>query len=101
MTYRVNGCGTTISPIPPAGEYSIAMHWITVLFVPIIPIGWVLILGAEHNNEYYVIKKMTYSEVYKTIGSKGMWLTIGYGVFTNILMLAGVCILYWIISFFK
>ncbi len=87
--------------MPTTGEYSIAMHWFTFLFITLIPLGWVLVLGGKEFNEYRIVKKLTYSEVFKAIGSKGMILTIGYGFFTNILMLAAIFAVYGIANLIK
>lgn len=99
MTYRVNGIGTTIAPMPSYGEHSISMHWFTIFFIPVIPLGWVLVSGTDVHNQYRIIKKMSYSEVHKNMGMKGMILTVGYGFFINILTLIIVCSVLLIVRF--
>lgn len=95
MPYRINGTGTTISPLPAPGKHSITMHWFTLLFIPVIPLGWQLVKGTGYE-QYCIIKELSYSEVKNIIGTKGMLLTIGYGYFVNILTLFGILILMYI-----
>lgn len=81
MTYRINGIGTTISPMPISGGISIAMKWFTFLFIPLIPLGWQLIKAEESNflsQKYVILKPLTYQEVKKVLGIKGMFITVAY-----------------------
>lgn len=87
MTYRMNGTGTTLSPMPISGGISIAMKWFTFFFIPLIPLGWQLIHAEESNffsQKYVILKPLTYQEVKKTLGTKGMLLTVGYSFFCGI-----------------
>ncbi|HEO1391268.1 hypothetical protein ACF0MN_10850 [Legionella pneumophila] len=91
MTYRINGTGTTISPMPKSGELSIAMKWFTLFFIPLLPLGWVLVQAGEREGDiinylstkYTILKKLTYSEVKDSLGLKGMMLTISYSYCTG------------------
>lgn len=85
MTYRINGTGTTISPMPNIGQYSIAMYWFTFFFMPIIPLGWRLVKGVGHN-KYVVLKRLRYTEVKQAIGTQGMLLTLAYGIVIDLIM---------------
>ena len=81
MTYRINGTGTTISPMPICGGISIAMKWFTFFFIPLIPLGWQLIHAEERDfmsQKYVILKPLTYQEVKKALGTKGMLLTVAY-----------------------
>ena len=81
MTYRINGTGTTISPMPICGGISIAMMWFTFFFIPLIPLGWRLVHAEESNfmsQKYVILKRLTHQEVKKSLGTKGMLLTVAY-----------------------
>lgn len=86
MTYRLNGTGTTISPMPAYGELSIAMKWFTLFFIPLIPLGWRLVQAGTTegdiisgtSTQYVIKKRLTYSEVKEMLGYKGMVLTFVY-----------------------
>lgn len=109
MTYRINGTGTTISPMPAYGELAIAMKWFTLFFIPLIPLGWGIVqAGAREGDvingasiEYVVKKQLTYHEVKEMLGFKGMVLTLVYSYCAGIGTLGmffGVC---FIAAFFK
>ena len=85
MPYRMNGCGTTVSPMPDKGAYSVAMQWVTLFFVPIIPLGFVFIKGAG-GGSYYILKKLSYKEAKKALGMKGLILTLGYGIIVGVVI---------------
>lgn len=86
MPYRINGIGTTISPVPGEGNFSVSMLWFTFLFIPIVPLGWRLIKGAR-GSRYHVIKRLTYAEVRENVGVKGLWLTVAFGYASGFAML--------------
>jgi hypothetical protein len=79
MLHRVNGIRTTVTPIPTQGQYSIVMRWLTIFFIPLVPLGWQFIRGAGGKN-YYIVKDISYASAYQLLGTKGVILTLSYGM---------------------
>lgn len=75
MPLRINGIGTTITPIPSKDAYAFAIGWVTILFIPIIPLGFSLIKGAG-NGKYYIIDKLSYREVTQRLRLEGILLAL-------------------------
>jgi len=75
-----------MSPQPNCGEYSLSMHWFTILFLPIIPLGWHFIVGGEEQNSYHIIKKASWSDATQSLGMRGVVMTIVYAYATNIIL---------------
>lgn len=100
MSYRINGFGTTVSPTPDEGAYSIAMRWITIFYIPVIPLGFILIRGAG-GNSYYILKHVTYSEAKKTLGVKGILLTVGYAFFIGAIFATVFLFIIFLVHYFR
>lgn len=102
MPHRINGCGVTVAPIPSKNNFSMAMQWVTLFFIPLIPLGFILIKGAG-DQSYYIIKKVSYSKAYKFLGLKGFVSTLSYAFVIGFLMLIAFlfCIMILAIIFYR
>ena len=85
MPYRVNGIGTTMTPIPKQGQYSVAIHWFTVFFIPVLPLGWQVIQGAG-GNSYYVVKRISFQQARESLGVVGVARVIAWSMGINLAM---------------
>ena len=93
MSLIINGIGTTIAPIPPQGQYSLATEWIS-FFIPIFPLGFSVIKGGDSRStigwsqkKYTVIEKLSYADVAKKLGTKNMLLALARNYILNAWML--------------
>jgi hypothetical protein len=78
---RINGIGTTLLGAlryPWLEPHFVAVHFFTVLFIPLFPLGFYLVKPAD-GRAYYFIGKISHANLAAFVGVEGMrrlWLSL-------------------------